>query len=132
MNRETDKLIPKAIEALKDTANCKISTDGVSIKRAYRSAISSFGAAITLGSLKAAVAVFTKDADGGDAGIQRSKLLCAIHYLVFGEWTDAKTVFERVIAESSTPANERSLRRRFVNAAVALKLAMNAFDLKDQ
>lgn len=132
MNRKIDKLIPKAIDALKDTANCKISTDGRSIDSAYRSAISSFGAAITLGSLKAAVAVFTKDAEGGEAGIKRSELLRAIHFLVFENegWPEkAKDVFNRVIAETAISANERSLRQRFINAAVALKLAMNAFEL---
>lgn len=131
MNRKIDKLIPKAIDALKDTANCKISTDGRSIDSAYRSAISSFGAAITLGSLKAAVAVFTKDAEGGEAGIKRSELLRAIHFLVFENegWLEKAEVFNRVIAETAISANERSLRHRFINAAVALKLAMNAFEL---
>lgn len=129
MNRKIDKLIPDAIAALKDTNNCRISEDGATIKSAYRAAISSFGAAITLGSLKAAVAVFTKDADGGDAGIKRSELLRAIHFLVSGEWISAEEVFKAVIDESNTSANERSLRHRFINAAVALKLAMNAFEL---
>lgn len=129
MNRKIDKLIPDAIAALKDTNNCRISEDGATIKSAYRAAISSFGAAITLGSLKAAVAVFTEDAEGGEAGIKRSELLRAIHFLVSGEWISAEEVFKAVIDESNTSANERSLRHRFINAAVALKLAMNAFEL---
>lgn len=129
MNRKIDKLIPDAIAALKDTNNCRISEDGATIKSAYRAAISSFGAAITLGSLKAAVAVFTKDAEGGDAGIKRSELLRAIYYLISGEWKSAEEVFKAVIDKSNTSENERSLRHRFINAAVALKLAMNAFEL---
>lgn len=136
--KKIEKMLPIALKTLADK-KCGVSENG-KISKSYRSAISSFGAAVTMGSFRAAVAFFSKDADKGDAGISRSKLLRAIDYLCqtwdsrwidrdknAADWRTAEKVCAFVLER---PQNEiKLLEQDFLHAAVALKLAMNAFDL---
>ena len=74
----TDSYIPDAIKALEA---CGIAKDG-KIDSSYRGQISSFGAAVTIGSFKQAVAFFAQDAKNGDSKINRSDLILAIDYVI--------------------------------------------------
>ena len=93
----------------------------------YRSHISSFGAAIILGSLKAAVAFFSTK---GSSDVERPDLLRAMYYIITnGEiLLDANRV-DKVLKYVCNVENEIALKESFINAAVALKLALNSFDL---
>ena len=99
-----------------------IAEDGTASK-AYRSQISNFGAAIIMGSLKSAVAFYVED---GDAKVGRSKLLVALYYVICGEITTAKKVLAFVCNNDS-----KELREKFTDAAIAIKLALNFFDLEE-
>jgi len=118
MNKKrVDSWLLNAKEALIKT---EIAKNGA-IEKTYRSQISSFGAAVTMGSFKAAVAFFS--AQGG-ASVHREKLLSAMYYVVFKELKTEKQVLDYV-CENDT----RDLRNQFIDASIALKLAMNFFDL---
>ena len=125
--RIVNEYIPIAIEALNSNC-CHIrEKDSNVIAGTYRSAISSFGAAITMGSFKSAVAFFC---DNGSSTINRSELMRAIYFIVHGkEWKTAKEICTEIIAiTDESKLNEE--KEAFINASIALKLAMNAFTLK--
>lgn len=123
--KQIDAMLPKALEVLQN-GKFGISQAG-KINSAYRSAIAAFGAAMTMGSFKAAVSFFSKDAEDGKAGISRSKLLEAMNLIARGGQDNSKDILNYVI--KCGKEEEKRLKRDFINAAVALKLAMNAFDL---
>lgn len=139
MNKKAvEKYLPLAIEALNDP-QCKIqdknSDESFSgkISKTYRGQISSFGAAVTMGSFKAAVAFFSNKAG---SSVEREQLVRAMYYIVktfenenkkAEHWKDAPKIAEEII---KTPQeNIPALKEKFINASLALKLAMNAFDL---
>lgn len=93
----------------------------------FRGQIATFGAAVTMGSLKAAAAFFAKQ---GGAAVPRENLLCAMYYIV-QEGKDkaakAEHVFEYICANDNAQTREK-----FLDAAIALKLAMNLYDLSGE
>ena len=91
------------------------------IKKTFRGQISSFGAAVVMGSLPAAVAFFS--AKGGSS-VERQKLIEAMYYCITGELLEAKDVLQ-IVCDN----NSNELREKFTDASIALKLAMNFFDL---
>ena len=135
-------MIPSARDAVK---TAKISSDGV-VKKAFRGQISSFGAAITMGSLLPAVAFFS---DQGKAEVDRSKLMEAIMLVLQNEdgplGTAAKKYESNQLLEFCTevcnpaPAGNggadklsaSQLREAVIDAAIAIKLALNYFKLVD-
>ena len=136
--KKIEKMLPVALETLQDR-KCGIKDIQTGkIKKSYRSAISSFGAAVTMGSFKAAVSFFSTDAEKGDAGISRSLLLRAIHHVVYQKpWKDGKENMQQEVRGivqdvlKASDAEARQMQDDFLHAAVALKLAMNAFDMSD-
>ena len=126
-----DSYIPSASEALKKS---KIAVDG-KIDSSYRGQISSFGAAVAIGSFKQAVAFFASDAKNGESKISRSKLIVAIDYLLSlaEKKNDAEIRTANVIQSeilSITDAKELKItENKYMDAAVALKIAMGLFDM---
>lgn len=96
----------------------------------FRGQISSFGAAVTMGSFKAAVAFFAKDSEKSQAGVKRDELLRTMYRISSfggGKWKDAQTIAREIFALDTSA--EKRWKEEFINASVALKLAMNAFEL---
>ena len=120
--KQVNVLIPKAKDAL---VSCAIVEDG-KIKKAWRSQVSALGAAITMGSLQAAVAMYSKQ---GNADVNRPKLLRAIERTLSLE---TGTLVSQIDAARNNAHQLHSLKRKVVNSAVALKLAMNLFDLTEE
>lgn len=87
----------------------------------FRGQISTFGAAVTMGSLKAAAAFFSQQ---GNARVPRELLLKAMCYIITGELKNPDTVFAYICAH-----DDMNTRDQFIDAAIALKLAMNLYDL---
>ena len=114
--RVNDYLL-KAKDALIKTG---IAKDG-KIDKTYRSQISSFGAAVVMGSLPAAVAFFSSQ---GGATVERQKLIKAMYYCIFDEMKDEKEILEFVCEKNSI-----ELKEQITDASIALKLAMNFYDL---
>lgn len=128
MNR--DEMIARAISVL-DTAGIvkkDKNSEKLYIEKAFRRQISSFGAAVEMGSLLSAVAFFSSQ---GSSPTDRTKLMEAIYLLLTGnEKKDIKeneTLF-RYVAQNP---NNQQLKREVIDAAVAIKLAMNAYELRD-
>ena len=117
-----DSEIKSAYEAIKE---CKISEDGKSVEKTFRGQISSFGAAVTMGSLTSAIAFF---ADNGGASVERSKLLDAIVYVLKDarnkKLENAKELFDYA------NTNKREAKEEILNAALAIKLALNLYTLE--
>lgn len=129
MNKaKVNAYLPRAIEAL---TKFGIATENGVIVKTYRANISSFGAAITMGSFKAAVAFFAKDADSANQNrkekVNRSLLICAMNYVVNGSVKSADTICKDIILMNN--ADIPALCEEYINASIALKLAMNGFDL---
>ena len=131
--RIVEKWIPYAFEALDNKACCKISDQNNNINKAYRGQISAFGAAITMGSFKMAAAAFSKDSKA-DNGVDRSELLRAMDYIINKAknngkgWRDPQTI-ARAIFITIDPFVIAEMKEDYINASIALKQAMNAFNL---
>jgi len=127
--RKVEQLLPKAIEALNHEPSKIKKTDGkdIYIEKGFRGQISSFGAAVTMGSFRAAVAFF---GNNGESDVERSELIRTMYYMVKGEWFPAQTIVEEIVSMDN--AKLAQMKEDFINASVALKLALNAFDLRDK
>ena len=112
--RRIDDLIPQAYTALETV---KIAEKG-KIDSSWRGQISSFGASVATGSLLAAVVFFSAKSEKTKVD-DRKKLMDAI----------AKLIGEEDIYEYVKTADKRTAKENIMNAAVALKLAMNLYDL---
>lgn len=121
MNKNTvNREIDIAYTVLKETG---IAVDG-KINKAFRGQISTFGAAVSTGSLLAAIAFFM---DQAGASVDRTKIMDAILKILKWEKVAGeqyKTLFEYA-RENQTEAKEH-----IINAAIALKLAMNLYHLE--
>ena len=117
INRE----VVYAYDALK---NAGIAEDN-KIAKTWRGQISTFGAAVTMGSLIPAVAFFSSQ---GGADVKRQQLMDAILRILKQEKEDAAncaTLFDYVKTQGD------KCREDVLNAAIALKLAMNLYQLVD-
>jgi len=118
MNKQrVNDWIAPAAEAL---AKSGIARNG-KVDPRFRGQIASFGAAITMGSLKAAAAFFSQQ---GGAAVPRELLLKAMYYVIKGELAEPKAVFAYICEH-----DDIHTREQFVDAAIALKLAMNLYDM---
>ena len=114
--------ITYAYEALTE---CKIAAQG-KIDKTYRGQISSFGAAITMGSLLPAIAFF---ADNGGSSVDREKLMKAILFILKKRTPEIKetSLYDYV---ANRKKDELQCKEDILNAAIALKLAMNLYHLE--
>ena len=109
--------------------DAKISKDG-KVNKSYRGQISTLGAAITLGSVKSAICFFSEKANN-NSDVDRSKLLDAIYYVLRNsedtkeKYKDVKNLKSYVLNADS---DKEVLKEDIVNAAIAIKLAMNLFE----
>lgn len=129
MNKKrVDKNIGKAYEVLQNK-NIGIAVDG-KISKGYRGQISTFGAAISSGSLLAAIAFFS---DKGKAQVNREKLMKAIMELVKYNHDNVKEeeLFFYVKNRAKSEGEKRYLKEEILDYAIAIKLAMNLYTLTD-
>ncbi len=126
--KEIDKLIPIAYESLKAVGIAKCLNDGeYSISKTFRGYISSFGAAITMGSFKAAVVYFSKDTTG-KTNDDRFLLVDSIYYVLKNKKPDKDNLIT-LACGCDTVESENKLKEEVINAAIAIKLAMNMYKL---
>ena len=138
MNKaRVDALLPTAYDVL---AEVRIANQG-RIPKTYRGYIASFGAAVSGGSLLAAIAFFSEQ---GGAEKDRTKLMKALDLLVYGEQLKDErpqgTLFEHVRKAIVTGGRNRTgidakkeaaCKEKIIDAAIALKLAMNLYELTE-
>lgn len=127
MNR--DEMIIKAIPILEKVGIVKIDkkkNNQEYIEKSFRSQISSFGAAVEMGSLLSAVAFFSNK---GGSDTDRPKLMQAIYMLITNTEENCN---EKALLVYVKDNNTAETKRNVIDAAVALKLAMNAYELRDK
>jgi len=122
MNKaEIDRYLPQAYLALQEFGIAKSGK----VSGTFRGYISSFGASITMGSLRAAIAFHSQQ---NNALLPRDSLMKALYYLI----TEPASVAE---VESTSllryvfdhPEKEAEITEHIYNASIALKLAMNMY-----
>ena len=111
--------LPNAIQALTEVG---IVQDGKIVEN-YNALISTFGAVLSQGDLKSAVAFLAKDK--GPNTESRINLLRAIYYVISGELEKSNRIFT-IICESS---DLRAMKEQCVDGAIALKQAMKLYDM---
>ena len=131
MNKQQiDAYIPKAYNALKDFGIAYLHRDVYKIKKTFRGYISSFGASIIMGSLCSAIAFNSQQ---NHAENEREKLMMAIYYLISGsdsiEGITNLSLLQFVI---NNKENETKIKEDIYNAAIAIKLAMNMYELTEE
>lgn len=137
MNKnEINRLLSVAYDVLKQT---EIANEKNQIKKTYRGYISTFGAAVSGGSLLAAIAFYSEQ---GSADLDRPKLMKALYMLTSGSDEDPKKmesdvffryIREKILKENTTDTDvykEAIWKEKTINAAIALKLAMNLYQLE--
>lgn len=96
-----------------------------SLQRTYRGYISTFGAAVTMGSLKAAITFYSEP---GEAKGQRDCLMRIICALVMKE-EYCKMEKTSLLNYVDNAKDKRAAKDEICDAAIAVKLAMNMFKL---
>lgn len=120
-----DESIPYAYEALKN----RIAKNN-QICKTYRGYISSFGAAITMGSLLSAVAFFStekSEKENNKSSVSRKKVIEVVLDVLKKRNSNIKEnrLYDYVI----NAKDEMIVKEEIINAAIAVKLAMNLFEL---
>lgn len=125
MNKaRVNELIPRFVEKLKSVG---IVNERNEIVKTYRGQISTFGAAVSGGSLLAAVAFFSDD---GEGDVERSKLMQAIYEVLAEEKNDSDVKGSEKSLYRYVEKYGEACKEDILNAAIALKLAMNVYTLK--
>lgn len=127
--RVVNEMIPYAYEAL-----CKSGiTENGCVDKKFRGQIASFGAAITMGSLLPAIAVFS---DKGSAEVDRQKLMDAVLIVLKEEEICSREINKLFEYANSSGGDgkvqnegESKKKENIINASIALKLAMNLYTL---
>ena len=125
MNKtKIDKLIPYAYDAIDKAGIAKKGE----VQKTFRGQISSFGAAITMGSLLTAIAFFSDD---GGAKVGRSKLLDAVLSVLKADNAvpDETMSLYKWADEQIKAKKETQCKEQIINAVIAVKLAMNLYKL---
>ncbi len=121
-----DRNLPYAYKAIIDA---EISKDG-KVNKSYRGQISTLGAAITMGSIKSAICFFSEKANN-NSDADRSKLLKAISYVLKNS-EDTREQYKKVddfkVYILNSDLDIEALKEDIINAAIAIKLAMNLFE----
>ena len=129
MNKQIiDNEIEFAYKAIRD---CKICNEEGEIPKNYRGQVSSFGAAILMGSLLQAVAFFSKQ---GKSSSERPKILNAVFEVMKKNNNAIRQdhLFHYVKAEREKgSAAGMACQEEVLNAAIAVKLAMNLYKMVD-
>lgn len=121
MNKNTvNQEIHIAYETLEEVG---IASNG-KINKTYRGQISSFGAAVTMGSLLSAITFFSQD---GKSEVSRSKLMEAI--LIVLRKRGIADESDKKLFEFVEKIEEEEIKEEILNIAIALKLAMNLYEL---
>lgn len=117
------KVIDTEIEIAYNAILNRIANEKGQVQKTFRGQITSFGASIIMGSLLSAIAFFS---DSEKSSVNRKLLLQAIYDILKEQGKispDEKDLFEYA------KAHEKEGKEEIINAAIALKLAMNLFEL---
>lgn len=135
MKKSIEKLIPRALQAVEEHL-----AHGGTVPSAYNGYIASMGASIVQMGLLPTLAFYslgksedapgTDNEKGADTKEDRSKLLLTIFKIIEPEESAnyQGTLLKYALEEN---VNQRFLKKRILNAAIAVKLAIRTFKLED-
>ena len=135
--RKIDEYIPKAIDSL--SKNTKIVKNGT-IASGFVGQIATFSVAVSMGSLLSAVAFFSEQKQ---AIVERQELMNVIYEIITGEnLNTTKDSEPKLLAhvrkkyeetyKNKTILEYRRFQQDILNAAIAVKLAINFFQKVDK
>ena len=135
--RKIDEYIPKAIDSL--SKNTKIVKNGT-IASGFVGQIATFSVAVSMGSLLSAVAFFSEQKQ---ARVERQELMNVIYEIITGEnLNTTKDSEPKLLAhvrkkyeetyKNKTILEYRRFQQDILNAAIAVKLAINFFQKVDK
>lgn len=124
--RRVETLIPEAYQVLRDVEI--VYKDKDQIEKGFAGQISTFGASMMTGSVLATIAFFSNK---NGANVDRPKILKGIELLITNssrKQMPDNGLFGYVQQEISK-GNEKKVKEELIDCAVALKLAMNLYEL---
>lgn len=100
------------------------------IDKTFRGQIAAFGAAVSMGNLLAAIAFFSEK---GGASVERQKLLDAIYEIIcqYGSIKERGKDLYDYVRRAMDAGEAETCKEDIINAAIALKLAMNLYHLTE-
>lgn len=137
MNKKmVDKYLPTAYEVLKSEGVVQNGT----IKNSYRAHISTLGVMISMGSILSAVTLYcgNKDKSNGNkketdsnvaASLERVKLARCIYKIITDQECQANVDLFNFVRTEIQNGREQKVKDMIINAAIALKLAINLYQL---
>ncbi len=123
--RNVNQLIPKAIEALEKIFNIQCGSEKDTIPNEYRNYLASFGTCIRTSGLKTAVAIYNKEGKLNDE--DKGKVIELIAWVLD---KDKQKLIKEINAVNSE--DEKNLKQKVIEAAIAIKLSLNMFQLVDK
>jgi len=123
MNRRIEKLIPDAIDVVKEVLE-----KDEKVASEYNGYIASFGASIITSGLLPAIAFYESESSGAQK--DRKKLMTAIRKLIKKtkkESDNNETLMKYVLPHKNDLSE---IKEEITDAAIALKLAIRTFELK--
>lgn len=112
--------ISLAYDAIREVG---IANEKGEVQKTFRGQVTSFGASVLMGSLLSSIAFFSDDKK---ASVDRSLILKAIFYILEKQ---EKVGSEETNLFKYAQSNQREKKEEILNAATALKLAMNLYHL---
>lgn len=123
MNKRINELIPKALQAIKDSNMANAANE---VENEYKGYIASMGASIIQSGLIATLAFYSNEQS--QAKDKRSKLLITIMKLIDPESTQRLLDFVLITTnQGGNKAEVDKFEKSISNALVALKLALRTF-----
>lgn len=105
--------------------NSELIKDG-KLKEGYKAQITSFGAAVSMGSLLSAIAFFS---DKGSSGVERQELMKLIYYIIRkDEGIEDKYDEIKKYALFEYAKDNGNVKQEVLDAAIAIKLTLNLFE----
>lgn len=130
-----DKLLPDALKAVK---NNKIANDKGIVYRQYNGYISSFSANVIQSGLLATVVLYSNENAHTEEERGRIHILNAIKEVLAKVYSkeykdiENKKLYQIVLEYQNDTSKKRTLQRRILDTASALKLAIRTFKLEDK
>lgn len=112
--------ISLAYDAIREVG---IANEKGEVQKTFRGQVTSFGASVLMGSLLSSIAFFSDDKK---ASVDRSLILKAIFYILEKQ---EKVGSEETNLFKYAQSNQKEKKEEILNAATALKLAMNLYHL---
>jgi CRISPR-associated protein Cmr5 len=124
--KSVNKYLEKADKAIKDSNIAEKNK----IPKAYKGAVSSFGASIIMSGLVPTIQFYMADSERRDS--DSKKIVEAIARIIYSESTHfAEKLKDDVMSKINNRAELNSLKKKIIDAAIALKIMMRSYHFSE-